>query len=242
MPTARAYGERQFQRSALERQHGHDDVQLTTRWREVTSISQSGTGGRQASRSSPTTTTAKCIPSRLSAASQVAWALTGTMTTGGLTSLGYTHNGDAITTGGTGTPAVSYAMQYDPAGNITQASRRTAPTTTRWTTRTNFSRASLTSENYTYDQNGNRTNGGYATGADNRLLSDGTYDYQYDADGNRTARLTPAHRAGTQPRPATRTSRSTPGTTRTASRRRRRTRATPTTKAARPSQIVTYTL
>jgi RHS repeat-associated protein len=43
-------------------------------------------------------------------------------------------------------------------------------------------------EFYTYDSNGNRTNPGYVTGDYNRLLSDGTYDYDYDAEGNRTRR------------------------------------------------------
>ncbi|MCD4823977.1 MAG: RHS repeat-associated core domain-containing protein, partial [Phycisphaerae bacterium] len=31
---------------------------------------------------------------------------------------------------------------------------------------------------------------GYATDADNRLTSDGTYNYEYDAEGNRTRRIT----------------------------------------------------
>jgi RHS repeat-associated protein len=43
-------------------------------------------------------------------------------------------------------------------------------------------------ETYTYDDNGNRTNTGYSTGANNRLLSDGAYNYEYDAEGNRTKR------------------------------------------------------
>jgi hypothetical protein len=43
-------------------------------------------------------------------------------------------------------------------------------------------------EAYTYDLNGNRTNGGYATGVDNRLTSDGTYSYLYDDEGNRQSR------------------------------------------------------
>ncbi len=34
------------------------------------------------------------------------------------------------------------------------------------------------SENYQYDGNGNRTNTGTSTGANNRLLSDDKYDYQ----------------------------------------------------------------
>jgi YD repeat-containing protein len=44
------------------------------------------------------------------------------------------------------------------------------------------------SEAYTYDLNGNRTGGGYVTTSGNRLLSDGTYNYQYDAEGNRVKR------------------------------------------------------
>ena len=44
-------------------------------------------------------------------------------------------------------------------------------------------------ETYSYDANGNRITSsrhgdGYATGPNNHLLSDGTYDYQYDAEGN----------------------------------------------------------
>lgn len=44
-------------------------------------------------------------------------------------------------------------------------------------------------ESYTYDANGNRTNShlhndGYETGPANRLLSDGTFDYAYDEEGN----------------------------------------------------------
>ncbi len=43
-------------------------------------------------------------------------------------------------------------------------------------------------EVYRYDANGNRTNPGYVTGEYNRLLSDGTYNYDYDPEGNRTKR------------------------------------------------------
>jgi RHS repeat-associated protein len=45
-----------------------------------------------------------------------------------------------------------------------------------------------TDENYGYDAAGNRTNTGYVTGINNRLLSDGTFNYEYDNEGNRTAR------------------------------------------------------
>ena len=51
-------------------------------------------------------------------------------------------------------------------------------------------------EAYTYDANGNRTNAGYVIGADNRLLSDGTYTYSYDAEGNRTAKFIDANHDG----------------------------------------------
>jgi RHS repeat-associated protein len=40
------------------------------------------------------------------------------------------------------------------------------------------------SESYTYDLNGNRTNAGYQTGLNNRLLSDGSFNYEYDNEGN----------------------------------------------------------
>jgi RHS repeat-associated protein len=41
----------------------------------------------------------------------------------------------------------------------------------------------------TYDAAGNRTNAGYVTGADNRLLSDGTWNYSYDAVGNQVKKV-----------------------------------------------------
>ena len=44
------------------------------------------------------------------------------------------------------------------------------------------------SEAYTYDKNGNRINAGYVTDSQNRLMSDGTYQYEYDAEGNRKSR------------------------------------------------------
>ena len=45
-----------------------------------------------------------------------------------------------------------------------------------------------TDETYTYDANGNRTNTGYTTDDDNQLTSDGVYNYEYDAEGNRIRR------------------------------------------------------
>jgi RHS repeat-associated protein len=43
-------------------------------------------------------------------------------------------------------------------------------------------------ESYSWDANGNPTGSGYVIGPDNELLSDGAYNYSYDADGNCTSR------------------------------------------------------
>ena len=63
---------------------------------------------------------------------------------------------------------------YDLAGQLTAADHSLQP-----------------DESYTYDANGNRVQaslGGpathYQTGPANRLLSDGTFQYEYDAEGN----------------------------------------------------------
>ena len=43
-------------------------------------------------------------------------------------------------------------------------------------------------ESYAYDSTGNRTGDGYITDAGNRIASDGTFSYTYDAEGNCTGR------------------------------------------------------
>jgi RHS repeat-associated protein len=53
---------------------------------------------------------------------------------------------------------------------------------------TGASHTTQTAEAYSYDANGNRTSAGYGTGVDNRLLTDGIYNYAYDDEGNRTRR------------------------------------------------------
>ncbi len=45
-----------------------------------------------------------------------------------------------------------------------------------------------TDEAYAFDENGNRTMTGYTTGTNNRLTSDGTFNYTYDNEGNRLTR------------------------------------------------------
>jgi hypothetical protein len=56
-----------------------------------------------------------------------------------------------------------------------------------------------TDESYTYDDNGNRVtaNGDtYSSGDDKQLLSDGTYTYTNDAEGNRVAKFIDANSNG----------------------------------------------
>lgn len=43
-------------------------------------------------------------------------------------------------------------------------------------------------EDYQYDANGNPTDPGFVIGDYNRLESDGTFNYEYDLEGNRTKR------------------------------------------------------
>jgi RHS repeat-associated protein len=45
-----------------------------------------------------------------------------------------------------------------------------------------------TDESYTYDDNGNRVMTGHTVAANNRLTTDGTYNYAYDDEGNRIRR------------------------------------------------------
>ncbi|MFT3920975.1 MAG: hypothetical protein QM778_00425 [Myxococcales bacterium] len=54
-----------------------------------------------------------------------------------------------------------------------------------------------TDESYTYDANGNRNNTGNQITDNNRLTFDGTYLYEYDGEGNMTARTNVNTRART---------------------------------------------
>ena len=54
-----------------------------------------------------------------------------------------------------------------------------------------------TDESHVYDANGNRTGGGYTTGTNNLTTADGTYAYQYDGEGNRTAKFVDVDSSGT---------------------------------------------
>jgi RHS repeat-associated protein len=60
------------------------------------------------------------------------------------------------------------AYNYDAASQLTGADRS----------------GTANDEAYTFDDNGNRTNGGFVATTNNRLATDGTYNYSYDDEGN----------------------------------------------------------
>ncbi|MEM7812947.1 MAG: RHS repeat-associated core domain-containing protein [Planctomycetota bacterium] len=108
-------------------------------------------------------------------------SLTHTDHTGSATLHGYTFTYDdrGRLTGMT-SPDGTVDYDYDYAGQLTAADHST-----------------LTDESYAYDDTGNRTtvtnddgSASYTTTANNRLQSDGTYSYLYDAEGNRTRKTT----------------------------------------------------
>ncbi len=100
----------------------------------------------------------------------------------------------AYTSGG-GTAIDAYSWTYDAANRVTSMTTTTDGTATYSYDNTNqVTGASYTgtgqpaNESYSYDSNGNRTNTGYTTGTNNQLTSDGTFNYTYDAEGNRITR------------------------------------------------------
>ena len=84
-----------------------------------------------------------------------------------------------------------YQWTYDAADRITQFVSPDGMSDYSYDNRgqlTGANNSSQLDEAYSYDANGNRTNIGYQTGANNQLLRDGTYSYTYDNEGNRTSR------------------------------------------------------
>ncbi len=104
-----------------------------------------------------------------------------------LTSLDHTDATDAA--------IAFYDFEYDPASRITAITDVDGRTDYAYDDRDQLTGADRDAadprgdESYTYDANGNRIDShlhgaGYVTGPANRLLSDGTFDYEYDAEGN----------------------------------------------------------
>ncbi|MEO1496632.1 MAG: RHS repeat-associated core domain-containing protein [Planctomycetota bacterium] len=108
-----------------------------------------------------------------------------------LTDLDHTNAADEV--------LAFYDFEYDPSSRITRITDIDGVTDYTYDDRSQLTGADRDAadlrgdESYAYDANGNRTDshlhgGDYATGAGNRLLSDGAYNYEYDAEGNTTRR------------------------------------------------------
>ncbi|MFQ4138137.1 peroxidase family protein [Nodosilinea sp. PGN35] len=151
----------------------------------VTKMTQSGAG-----------VAAKRVEMAYDAASQMTGlsrygSLTGTQVIAG-TSYGYdlagrltdlTHQRGAIV-------IADYGFTYDAANRLTQLTTPDGTSNYSYNDRyelTNSDHSYQSDEAYNYDATGNRTS--YTTGDHNRLLSDGTYSYEYDNEGNRTRRV-----------------------------------------------------
>ena len=93
-------------------------------------------------------------------------------TTGDLAAYSWTFDGAHRVTSFS-SPDGTSNYSYDSTGQLTSATH-----------------TFQTDESFSYDDAGNRTNTGYSIGTNNRLNSDGTYDYEYDDEGNRTKKTT----------------------------------------------------
>ncbi|MDR3638705.1 MAG: RHS repeat-associated core domain-containing protein [Isosphaeraceae bacterium] len=85
------------------------------------------------------------------------------------------------------TTLAHYQWTLDADGRVTQETSTDGTTTYAYNAANELTSATSTSqpsESYAYDANGNRTGTGIQTGKNNELLSDGTYNYSYDAEGN----------------------------------------------------------
>jgi YD repeat-containing protein len=153
----------------------------------VTRITQSGVG-----------VTAKRVDMTYDAASQMTGVqrysdLAGTLpvvntayvydAAGRLTALNHAKNS---------TPIANYGFTYDAANRLAKLITPDGTSDYSYNPRdelTATNHSNQTDESYSYDDTGNRKNAGYVTGDHNRLLSDGTYNYAYDNEGNRTRRV-----------------------------------------------------
>ncbi len=97
------------------------------------------------------------------------------------TSLTHQHGTDIL---------ANYGFTYDAADRLTQLVTPDGISDYRYNNRSELTSADYNhqdDEAYSYDATGNRTSN--TTGDHNRLLSDGTYTYEYDNEGNRTRRV-----------------------------------------------------
>ena len=102
-----------------------------------------------------------------------------------------------------GTQIVQHSYTYDNTNNIVEYLNSIDGSTTYnydflgQLIGADYANGSISDENYTYDENGNRitANGDtYTTGDNNELTSDGTWTYTYDAEGNRISKTNATNR------------------------------------------------
>lgn len=152
----------------------------------VTQITQSGNGVAEkrvdfaydvASQMTGSTRYADLAGTQLVAQSDYTFDLAGRLTN-------LTHSRDSVV-------IADYRWDYDAANRIIRSTSPDGTSDYNYDDRnqiTGSDHSYQDDEAYTYDNNGNRTNAGYETGDNNRLRSDGTYTYTYDAEGNRITR------------------------------------------------------
>jgi RHS repeat-associated protein len=87
---------------------------------------------------------------------------------------------------GSNSTLLDLVYSYDAANRL--SSQTVAGTTTNYGYDHDSQLTSAGDTSTSFDPNGNRTVSGYVTGVNNRLLSDGTWSYQYDAAGNITSK------------------------------------------------------
>jgi RHS repeat-associated protein len=99
-----------------------------------------------------------------------------------LTDLDHTHGATQI---------ANYEWDYDHMNRVTLFSGpdgTSAYTYDKESQLTAADHSYQSDESYTFDATGNRTNGSYSISTNNRMTSDGMYNYTYDGEGNRLTR------------------------------------------------------
>ena len=110
----------------------------------------------------------------------------------GQTDDGY-DNADRVTSiadkNAAGTSTIdSFNYSYNSAGEVASTTSTLGPSTTD-SYDPDGQLLSDGTNNYSFDSEGNRTNTGYSTSTDNELSTDGTWNYSYDAAGNETEKV-----------------------------------------------------
>ena len=103
----------------------------------------------------------------------------------------YSYSDTAASGGGSASDFTTWAhaaYQYDPDQEVANPGGAGAFSGGTAVTYTNWANAPSTDSGSFHDANGNRNDSGQTTSAGNRVTFDGTYYYQFDTEGNRTAR------------------------------------------------------